>query len=461
MPDARDLHPSMAKETSTAIALLADKLDWTRLERVRGAWRVEGSGETVVEAVADSADGAAPRRPQAVPAVPERFTLCLASANVLFRSLVLPSTDAAEVADMVALQLDKVLPLPAEEMTVSHETLGNDELNTRVLACAVPTAVVAAAVERLGVATDRVRRVDVAPLAAVRLLHEKKIDLAEHREAVLLDEDGDVALVLLDGGVPILARSLGAIGAAPAEILRALRLSLVQAEVEQGPNALERVTFVSARTAAEVLRAAASAAFGCPARVLAPADLGTCSRGAALRSHEPGTLDLTPGSWRSSVSDRKFRRRLLQVVGGGLLVWALLAGALYGGPAFLDRRAARIGEAIRVLEPSARSVRDVQNRVRMIQAYMDRELSSLEVLREVSALLPEGIDLGSFRYRRDERRVSMQGTAQSTPLVYEFKQRIDASPLFAESALVSGPTIRPRTSVAEFELLVLFKEEQP
>jgi hypothetical protein len=454
----------MAKDISTAVALFADKLDWTRLERVRGAWCVDAA--EVVEltvgpaAAGDGAEAGSETLKRAMARVPERFTLCLESTHVLFRCLTLPTTDAAEVSDMVSLQLDKLLPLPSDEMTVAHETLSNDEVNTVVLAGAAPTAVIAAAAERLGVATDRILRIDVAALAFVRLLREQGVALSSEREAVLLDEGLQWTLVVLDGGVPVLARSAGAAAAAEADVVRTVRLSLLQAEVEQCPRPLERITLVSARPAAEALRAKAAVAFACAVRVLSPADVGSFSRGAALRNREPGALDLRPASWRTSVSDRRFRRGLTRVLGGGALLWVLLAAALYGGPALLDHRAARIEAGMKALEPSGQAVRDVRNRVRMIQAYMDRTLSPLEVLREVSALLPEGIELSSFRYRRDEQRVSVQGAAQSTPLVYEFKQRMDASPLFAETALVSGPTMNPKTRGADFELLVLFKKEE-
>ena len=57
--------------------------------------------------------------------------------------------------------------------------------------------------------------------------------------------------------------------------------------------------------------------------------------------------------------------------------------------------------------------------------------------------------------------MSLQGSALSTPLVYEFKQRVDDVPLFGGSALVRGPTTNPRTRGADFELVVLFREASP
>jgi len=452
----------MTKEISTAIALLGDNLDWTSMSRNRGVWQVEESGRAEIAPLEGGGAAAEEEpRPTAVADLAAPFALCLPGSEILFRALELPTTDPAEVADMVALQLDKHLPLSPDEMTISCELLGNDEINTRVMACAVPNSTIAAKVERLGEQPARVGRVDAAPLAAMRMLYERDVVFANGRELLLLDEGRDMTLLVLDAGLPVLIRPVGAASSPAANLLRAVRLSLVQAELEQGPGTLEQISIVSSRPEAESLSRAAAETFGCSVRQLQFGESDSFSLGTVLRSHEPGTLNLTPAEWRSSVASRQFRKRLLQIAGGGFAIWALLAAALYGGPAVLDHRATRVEEAIRVLEPSARAVRDVQNRVRMIQTYMDRELSSLEVLLEISKLLPEGIELGSLRYRRDENRVSVQGSAESTALVYEYKQRVDNSALFSESTLVSGPTINQRTRVADFELLVRFKEDTP
>ncbi len=457
----------MAKVFSTAIALRGDTFDWTRLERVRGEWRrvVSRSADLPTPAVSgaegEPATGGEDVSRALLAQIAEPATLCMEGSQALFQCLSLPTTEASEVPEMVALQLDKVLPLPAEEMSIALEVLVTDDVGTTVLACAVPTKVILAVAMRLGLPPDRILRIDVAALCWMRLLASAGLLLDSGREVFLLAEGSGSTLLVVEGGLPVLVRSAGDVEERPDEVVQLVRLSLVQLEVERGARRLERATWVGKAFPAADLGQKMQAILGCGITMVDPERLGALSYGAALRSVSGCGFDLMPAEWRSSLADRRFRRVLFRAAGAGLLVWGLGVAALFGGPVLLERRALALEENVKVLEASSRSVRDIRHRVRMIQAYMDRTLSPLETLREISNLLPEGIELGSFRYRREDRRLSVQGTARSTPEVYEFKRKVDASALFGESALVSGPTTNPRTGFADFELLVLFREESP
>ena len=67
----------------------------------------------------------------------------------------------------------------------------------------------------------------------------------------------------------------------------------------------------------------------------------------------------------------------------------------------------------------------------MIERYTDRSDSALEVLREVSQLLPEGVDLTSFSYRKGAI-LDIAGEADSGLLVTQFNESLNQSPLFVE-----------------------------
>ncbi len=462
----------MPTEFSTALYLDGESLDWTRLECVRGTprdvaqgrldWPAEPAGDTDEPPGAGIPPDPAVLARRLAPCGPPPFTLCLDSSEVLFRTLTLPTMDRSEIDSMVELQLDKVLPLPVEDMTIAHETLAIAETHTLVLACAVPTTTIDRAAQRLGLSAAALRRVDIAPLAFARLLaaHDAgQTPALEGREAVLLEEGAELTLMVLQDGLLLQARALGPRTLPWSELLRALRLTMLQVEAEQGVRELQRLTLVGEQPAEWNLDTRLAETFQCAVRLLTTETLGTLSRGAALRSAEGCTFDLTPVAWRTGLAASRFRRRLLHALAAGLLLWAVLTLTLFGGPVLMEKRAERIENEISRLDPAAQAVRDLRHRVRMIQTYMDRTRSPLEMLREISALLPEGIDLSSFRYRREDGRLWIQGTARSTPLVYTFKQRVDATDLFDYSALVSGPTTNPRTRGADFELLMVFPAE--
>jgi hypothetical protein len=324
----------------------------------------------------------------------------------------------------------------------------------------VPTEALDATVERLGISSRKAERVDASALATLRLLEEQKIGFAEGREALLVDEGSLLTLLVLDGGTPVLIRSLGPLALPNADVSRTVRLSLLETELERGGKPLERVSVLSARREADALRRFAGEALGCESRLLSPSDLENLSRGAALRTGAPGVLDLTPNAWRMAASDRRFRRVLWQWSAGLTAAWALLAGVLYGGPALLERQAARVSEGVEALQPAAKVVRDVRNRVRMIQMYMERDDSALETLREVSSFLPEGVLLTSYRYQGMDRRAALQGTADSTALAYSLKEHLDASKLFAGSEFTGTVVQNAKTRRYDFEIVILLKASE-
>ena len=91
-----------------------------------------------------------------------------------------------------------------------------------------------------------------------------------------------------------------------------------------------------------------------------------------------------------------------------------------------------------------REVKEMRDKVKLVQQYSDHARGSLEMLKAVSDRMPEGITLTSFTYRRGER-LSIVGEAQQPTDVYEFKNALteaateDDEKLFTEVTL-TGPS---------------------
>ncbi len=88
-------------------------------------WRLRMGGEDQALATLDEALSFVPGGAHIEVALP-----CQA---VLLERHNLPSTDQAELADMLHLQLEKSLPFPVDEVSHGFETLGNSETETTVL----------------------------------------------------------------------------------------------------------------------------------------------------------------------------------------------------------------------------------------------------------------------------------------------------------------------------------------
>lgn len=468
----------MSKDLLSAIARIGGTLAAVRLRRARDGWAADAPESVSLEvsstetpgaagdAVGDGGAGKTVSQTEAPVAArrlcaaqPDPTTFCIESGLALFQFLDLPAADAdaSEIADMVALQLEerKTLPLPAEEMTIATELLEKGAESVRLMACAVPTASLDEILPGIGLAPERIRRIDVAALALSHALPAA----GEGRRLRLLDEGGALTALVLDDGRPVLVRTVGPSVAPSPVALRLLRLSLLQAETEQGAvRALAGVDIWAAPPCAAAWADALRDAFGVTPELLAPPAAGASAAaalGAARRSADGSAFDLVPAAWRDARATRAHRRGILRALGFGAVLWAVCALALFLGPSAIDRLAESEKAAAEALNPAVRAVSDVRHRVRLIRSYSDRTFSPLEVLREASLLLPDGITLSSLRYKREDARVVLTATATSTALVYEFKQNVDASPLFRESQLTSGPTTNTRTGGADFELTIL------
>jgi Tfp pilus assembly protein PilN len=87
--------------------------------------------------------------------------------------------------------------------------------------------------------------------------------------------------------------------------------------------------------------------------------------------------------------------------------------------------------SVALLEQSATKVRELKERITSFEQYADRSRSALECLREISALLPEGVDLSSFSYKKGSS-LSLRGECGSPEPIYSYVQALQQCPLFTE-----------------------------
>ncbi len=366
------------------------------------------------------------------------IVLALPLSQVLVRVFKMPLEVRDDVADAVTLQMDKLSPFPGEELSVGCEILSETESHLWVFAAALPAAVF----EELGAALDEARlqavRTDVAMLGWLRSLSGPCQLMRTGRRVVLMDPDGSWDLAVLEHGVPILARGLG--GAVSVEdVIRELTLSLLNAEMEAGSGAVVEVLVISQQVPDQEFVEKLRDLTGAEVRHVVPPTPDGGVEGVALRAGEGAALDLTPQVWRDQIKALRVRKRVMTGVGIALAIWAGLMGTLFAGPAVYKQLTAQVRKHSRAHAKAYRQVSDTRERVNLIESYTDRSRSSLEMLRLVSSVLPQGITLIGFTYRRDEG-VKVSGEADQPTVVYDFKNAVTENPLFESVGLV-GPSI--------------------
>ncbi len=432
-----------AKTEWTALVADAGGLCGLRLVRARGAWSVVASGVWPLAA----ADAAAPDAPDpwiaalaaAADAMGSRtVSLALPTSQLLVKILALPAVAADDLHSIVQLQMDKISPFPGEELTVGCETLATRGTTLQVLGAALPRAILETWDRRVQAAGIKVLRLDSALAGWWWALGDRQVlKPADGRRLVLLEHAGEWDLVLVDDGVPVLARGLG-VPVEPIDIARDVTLSLLSAELDGGSQPLRETVVISALPPDEQLAEALAGAGGAPVRHVSTAALGSPALGVARRATESATLDLIPALWRQREQAGALRRRFLRGMVAAAALWLVLAAGLLLLPWFLQALIVRQEAAVSADLSSFRQVADIRDRVRLIRSYMDRSQSLLEVLRAVTTAQPEGVELVSVAYRREDG-AKLAGEATEAALVYAFKDRLDSAGLFARSTL-TGPT---------------------
>ena len=366
-----------------------------------------------------------------------QVVIALPLSRLLVRVLKLPLEVREDLADAVTLQMDKLSPFPGEELSVGYEVVSETETGLWVFAAALPASVFDEIGAALRAAKLQIVRTDTSALGWFRSLCGPCQLARPGRRVVLTDPDGGWDLMVLDHGVPVLARGLGVLPDTDA-LVREVTLSLLNVELDAGNSPVAEVVVVSKDAPSPETRERLAALVGAPVRHVVPPTADGGVEGVALRTGEGAALDLTPQSWRDEVKEAGTRRRVLTGVGIALGVWAVFMGVLFAGPAVYGQLTSRVRNASKAHAKAYKQVSDTRERVNLILAYTDRTCSALEMLRMTSSYLPPGITLVAFNYKRDDG-MRISGEADQPTLVYDFKNAVTEVPLF-ESVGLTGPS---------------------
>jgi len=455
----------MAKDVATGVVLTDRELSWTSVRRTKsGVERLET--ETVPlpgPSGKEPAEGAGEERLVVLKGVKARIrsgsAFVLPSTKVLLRSVRLPAVPDDELAGMVQLQLDKFSPFPVENLVFSHEVLRRDENELRVLIAAIERRAMESFTAEIEAAGLRPRRLDVCAMIRSRILKDAGEIPDEGRHPVVVITPEETEIIVFEDGAPVLFRALGGSMQGgdeelAAEVAREVEYSLMTMELECGPALLKTVGLWYSSESAYLKDRIAEAL---PVSVESGAldSLPPVSEGAAARMFDAGAVNLVPAVWRSAGMARQFKKRMLTAAAVLLSVWVIMVGA--GAGTMLYRRSGidRLSSEAESLVAPAMQVRDLRRRVVLVKRYTDKRDSALEYLREISAILPEGIDLSSFSYRKGEG-VKISGAANAVDLVYRFKNAIDGSEMFKEAAL-TGPRKTPKGEEV-FSIEIMLRE---
>ena len=369
--------------------------------------------------------------------VPGEAVLALPLSRLLVKMVRVPGGEDSDPVAVATPVLSAMSPFPDEPLTVSCETVRETDRDRIVLAAALPESAADDIAEALDAAKLNVTRVDALALGELRGLWTKLNDGRTNvRRLVLMKGVDCVSLVVLDDDQPSAIRALTSVE----ELRREIMLSLLEAEDFGGAKALAEIVVVGD------IPVAGLEAFAPVRRIDADGDVTRLAlTGVADRSADPAGLDVLPASWREVLQETRFKAKLFRflAVAGG--IWVLIMAVLFGVPLvygyMTDHQKALSKEHARAYK----TVLGTKEKVNLVRKYSDHGRGALEVMREVSARLPlpedadsSCIELSSWNFKREDG-VRVSGEADSAALVYQFKDALIESGLFAVVEL-QGPS---------------------
>lgn len=443
----------MAASFITGVVLRPHEVEWTVLYTSRkGVEVVEHQRLPLPSAETGDPYGTAEAKvvlKQLAARVRGEVHVSVASDKALLRVVDLPSSDPAEWMNMAELQVDKFSPFPVEQMATAVEPLSRTDKSTRVLIATIQREIIGKLGAVLAGAGVRAHRVDVDVMGWWALLKAERAAPDQGRAVLLLLDRAGAELVITQDGLPMLIRSLGRSTTSDqafySEVAEEVGYTLTSVETELGAGAPPPLSIWHRAGApidelAKELQAAGTAMPVLHALDrLPPLSEGIARRG---RQEDPRRLNLAPAEWLLDESSRKVRRRFLAATAAFLALWVAALGGAWLGLDLQRQRITALQQKVQQLEEPSVRVRALKDKVQTFEQYSDRTYSALECLREVSALLPAGIDLTSFFYKKGEG-VNLKGETGNTDLIYNFADAFTNSTL-----LRAGPPkdLKPKSS---------------
>ena len=314
--------------------------------------------------------------------------------------------------------LKALSPFPDDALTVSCETVREDERGQIVLAAALPESAVDDIGEALDAAKLSVVRIDALVLGLLRGVWTALGESAGRRLVVVRSADC-LSLVVLDRDEPSAIRAIAEAG----DVKREIMLSLLEAEDFGGAKKLEEIVVVEAAAESGGSTAETVLSSFAPVRTLTVgADAALV--GVAERSSDPSALNALPESWREMLEETRFKAKLVKSLSVAIGIWLLAVGVLFGVPVVYGFMTDHQKGLSKQHQRQYAAVKEMKAKVDLIRKYSDHARGALEIMKAVSDRLPAGVTLSSWNYRRDEG-VRVSGEAGSSEETYAFKDAMD------------------------------------
>jgi hypothetical protein len=333
------------------------------------------------------------------------FILGLPVTAVLAQRFRLPTVDPAEFPEMIRIQIEKMLPFSADEVTTDFELIEQNESESVVSAVAIRN-------EQLAEIAGPLLENGYIPRQVTVYAAQRASTHAPKGNAVLVYPEGETLVyAMTENGKLSLARAFESANGDQLHMeLPQLRLSAeLQGINASSPSVLLDETCYQLRDTVQEILAGSTEIVGIE---LPPA---------------PVKLNLLPESWR-----RRRSQLIKQAEWRKRLIWAgsAYAGLLFLLLVYLGLMRFQIGRLDREIAhdaPETEFVRATDAHWKALAPAIDSRYYPVEILLHLFESLPSP-DVRITAYNQSARQISLDGEANTAALAYEFIEKIKKNP---------------------------------
>ena len=333
------------------------------------------------------------------------FVLGLPVSAVLAQRFRLPSVDPAEFPEMIRIQIEKVLPFSAEDVTTDFEVIEQDENESVVSAVAIRNEQLAEIAAPL---LDR----GFIPRQVTVYAAQRASTYAPKGNALLIYPEGEMLVyAMTENGKLSLARVFENGNGEQLQLeLPQLRMSAeLQGINASSPNVLLDESYYQMRDIVEGILCSPTEIVGIE---LPPAAV---------------KLNLLPESWRrrrsQSIRQSEWRKRLVWI-GGAYVALLFLLFAYLG---LLRFQIGRLDSRIAQDAPGTQFVRATEANWKALAPAIDARYYPVEILLHLFESLPSP-EVRITTYNQSARQIAVDGEANTTALAYQFIEKIKKNP---------------------------------
>ena len=423
----------------------------------------------------------------------QSVVLCIPRHLITVRVLDLPSTDSREINDMVNLQVGKQTPYSKEEIVSAHNIMYSDrEGYTKVILAVAHRNIINVRIETLksaGINIDKVLISSEGVYNWFSLLYSPQIKPAPSETVALLDIDSNYSdFIAIRNGKLVFTKNifLGANhllnepGPSLSKLVEELKRCLKRYSIEEKNSSIKKLYLCGAAKgiegidviladsldiAAEKTDALKNVKMKDDIRFAQMPNMKFVSLtpvlGMALGSPGLG-LDMTPVEQKVSKLMEKKRKDLTIV---GVLFISIVMTLSFLSVMSLYYKNTYLGQLKKKVAEVSNESGDVDKMragIELAKRTLDAKKSSLNILREIYALVPPEISLGSIDVD-ENKQVVLKGRGFVMSDVFKFVKKLEDSPIFADVKASYTRTKKEKegdreTEYVEFEIVCPYKK---